>query len=97
MHDDEATPARAWLTVEEAARIAGVHRYSVYKWIRWGWLAPLPADDGRFRVRCGTGPRTTPPRRRPPVPDAALPPLPPMVRGGVIVAASVVLRRIIGF
>jgi predicted site-specific integrase-resolvase len=52
MHDDEATPARAWLTVEEAARIAGVHRYSVYKWIRWGWLAPLPADDGRFRVRC---------------------------------------------
>ncbi|MEA2597605.1 MAG: Helix-turn-helix domain [Thermomicrobiales bacterium] len=50
MHDDEATPARAWLTVEEAARIAGVHRYSVYKWIRWGWLAPLPADDGRFRI-----------------------------------------------
>jgi excisionase family DNA binding protein len=35
-----------WLTVEEAARVAGVSRQAVYGWIGRGRLQPVPTDDG---------------------------------------------------
>ncbi|MEA2512191.1 MAG: Helix-turn-helix domain [Thermomicrobiales bacterium] len=39
-----------WLTVAEAARIAGVHRYTVYDWFGRGRLQPLRCDDGTYRI-----------------------------------------------
>jgi excisionase family DNA binding protein len=50
MHDDGIRSDCAWLSVSEAARIAGVHRYTVYNWIERGRLQALPGDDG-YRIK----------------------------------------------
>ena len=50
MRDERTGVARAWLTVGEAAREAGVHRYTIYDWIGQGRLQTLPSDDGAYRI-----------------------------------------------
>ncbi|HEY7030277.1 MAG TPA: helix-turn-helix domain-containing protein [Thermomicrobiales bacterium] len=50
MPDERMVDGRAWLTVGEAARVAGVHRYTVYGWITRGRLKMLPTDDGTHRI-----------------------------------------------
>jgi excisionase family DNA binding protein len=50
MRDECEVDGRAWLTVGEVARAAGVHRYTVYGWIARGRLQPLPTDDGTYRI-----------------------------------------------
>ena len=50
MRDERTGAASAWLTAEEAAREAGVHRYTVYDWIGQGRLRTLPSDDAAFRI-----------------------------------------------
>jgi excisionase family DNA binding protein len=47
MTDQEAAPTRDWLTVEEAARVAGVSRQTVYSWIERGRLQLRAADEGK--------------------------------------------------
>jgi excisionase family DNA binding protein len=46
MASDARALAGAPVTVEGAARAAGVHRYTVYTWIERGWLSAVLTDDG---------------------------------------------------
>ena len=49
--DEKRTPTlRAWLTVEEAMRAAGVSRNTIYAWVRQGRLRLLPSDDRMHRI-----------------------------------------------
>ena len=50
MGDEQAAGPRTWLTVEEAAREAGVSTNTVYAWLGQGRLRPLPSDDRMHRI-----------------------------------------------
>ncbi|MEA2527869.1 MAG: Helix-turn-helix domain [Thermomicrobiales bacterium] len=50
MHDERTAEPSAGLTVAEAARIAGVHRYTVYGWVGHGRVRAYRRDGGTWRI-----------------------------------------------
>lgn len=49
MEYTDATQAGHWLSVREAAAVAGVSRQSVHRWIAQGRVSAVAGDDG-YRV-----------------------------------------------
>ena len=46
-----APAVREFISVSEAAELAGVHRTTVWKWVRAGVIASFTTPRGRTRVR----------------------------------------------
>ena len=46
MLDDRESPNRGWMSVREAAALAGVTGQTIYNWIAQGRLHPLQTDHG---------------------------------------------------
>lgn len=42
--------ATQWLTIDEAAQVCGVHRRTVYRWLREGRLVVVRTPSGRVRI-----------------------------------------------
>jgi excisionase family DNA binding protein len=52
MSEMRAPAGRDWMSVQEAAALAGVSRQTIHNWMALGRLRPLVTDDG-YRINAG--------------------------------------------